>query len=60
MMGKCSAVRPYPDVHRLAALTVEEMAFFEQKIAQLAVRGYCEFKTISLLIHLAIMNTDKR
>ncbi|XP_039899515.1 E3 ubiquitin-protein ligase dbl4-like [Simochromis diagramma] len=40
----CGEVWSYPEVRRLAALTVEEMAYFEEKIAQLAARDYCELK----------------
>lgn len=46
---KCGEVWSYPEVRRLAALTVEEMAYFEEKIAQLAARDYCELKIVSLL-----------
>lgn len=45
----CGVVWSYPEVRRLAALTVEEMAYFEEKIAQLAARDYCELKIVSLL-----------
>ncbi|XP_006803532.1 probable E3 ubiquitin-protein ligase ARI7 [Neolamprologus brichardi] len=40
----CVAEWSYPEVRRLAALTVEEMEYFEEKIAQLAATDYSELQ----------------
>ncbi|XP_037832384.1 probable E3 ubiquitin-protein ligase ARI5 [Kryptolebias marmoratus] len=41
---QCGAVWPYQEVRRLAVLTAEEMQQYEEKIARLAAREYCDFK----------------
>ncbi|KAI9543278.1 hypothetical protein NQZ68_011927 [Dissostichus eleginoides] len=41
---KCGKDWPYQEVRRLALLTAEEMAYFEENIARLAATEYCEFK----------------
>ncbi|KAF3837142.1 hypothetical protein F7725_004606 [Dissostichus mawsoni] len=42
---KCDKEWSYQEVRRLAVLTAEEMAYFEEKMARLAATEYCEFKT---------------
>ncbi|KAK5858706.1 hypothetical protein PBY51_002827 [Eleginops maclovinus] len=44
-LQKCDEEWPYQEVRRLAVLTVEEMAYFEENMARLAATEYCEFKT---------------
>ncbi|XP_039631136.1 uncharacterized protein LOC120542622 isoform X1 [Polypterus senegalus] len=43
-MQKCEAVWSYDEVRRLALLTDEEQADFEEKLAVMAAAEYCEFK----------------
>ncbi|KAM9836673.1 uncharacterized protein ACBR49_019114 [Aulostomus maculatus] len=44
-LQKCDAEWSYPEVRRLAVLTVEEMQYFEEHTARLAAAEYCEFKS---------------
>lgn len=44
MLHKCGEVWSYQEVRRLALLTKEERAYFEENIALLAATEYCELK----------------
>uniref|UniRef100_A0A3P9H8B0 RING-type domain-containing protein n=1 Tax=Oryzias latipes TaxID=8090 RepID=A0A3P9H8B0_ORYLA len=41
---RCNAIWPYREVRRLAALTAEEIEYFEENIARLAAMEFCDFK----------------
>ncbi|XP_056156525.1 uncharacterized protein LOC130130746 [Lampris incognitus] len=41
-VAQCKAVWSYPEVRRLAALTVGEMQYFEERISRLAAANYCD------------------
>ncbi|CAK6952972.1 uncharacterized protein LOC128383914 [Scomber scombrus] len=69
----CGKVWPYQEVRRLAVLTAAEMQYFEENMARLAAREYCEFKTCpgcktcveredltNLSVHCTICKADKR
>ncbi|CAB1421414.1 unnamed protein product [Pleuronectes platessa] len=43
-LKQCNEVWSYQEVRRLAVLTTEEMAYFEEKMARLAAEEYCEIK----------------
>ena len=45
---QCNEVWSYQEVRRLAVLTTEEMAYFEEKMARLAAEEYCEIKEVSV------------
>ncbi|XP_053199548.1 E3 ubiquitin-protein ligase RNF19B-like [Scomber japonicus] len=40
----CNELWSYPEVRRLADLSIEEMQYFEETMARLAAAEYCEFK----------------
>ncbi|CAB1351551.1 unnamed protein product [Coregonus sp. 'balchen'] len=46
---KCGVVWSYQEVRRVAALTAEEIQYFEETIATLASPKYCETKSVSTL-----------
>ncbi|KAL2079329.1 hypothetical protein ACEWY4_025073 [Coilia grayii] len=44
-LQKCDAEWPYTEIRKLAVLTDEEQAHFEETMAMLAAAEYCEYKT---------------
>lgn len=47
-MRRCDVVWSYQEVRRLAVLTVEEMQYFEETMARLSAREYCDYKSVSV------------
>lgn len=43
----CNKLWSYQEVRRLADLSVDEMEYFEQKMASLSVSEYCEVQSVS-------------
>lgn len=46
-LDKCGAEWSYTEIRKLAVLTAEEQAHFEETMAMLAAAEYCEYKTVS-------------
>lgn len=46
-LEKCGAEWSYTEIRKLAVLTAEEQAHFEETMAMLAAAEYCEYKTVS-------------
>lgn len=56
----CNKLWSYQEVRRLADLSVEEIAFFEDTMATLSAAAYCDIRQVSgpVLFSLIVVNSD--